>query len=138
MKLTAQQKQICERIINVFETGSIQGDYSAIPIFHDGPHGIRQVTYGRSQTTEYGNLDELVQMYAESTEIFSDQLRPYVDKIGITPLVDDSKFKQLLRDAGKNDPVMWQVQDVFFDKRYFQPAMAWADDNKFTRRYRRW
>ena len=63
MNLTPQQKSICEHIINVFETGSVAGDYSAIALFADGPHGERQVTYGRSQTTEYGNLRELVQMY---------------------------------------------------------------------------
>ena len=132
MNLTAQQKRICEQVINVFETGSIQGDYSNISIYHDGPQEMRQVTYGRSQTTEYGNLRELVQMYADAKGTYSDQLRPYVKKIGVTALVDDSPFKQLLRDAGKNDPVMRQVQDGFFDKRYFQPAMAWAESNGFT------
>jgi chitosanase len=50
----------------------------------------------------------------------------------VDPLVDDAQFKQLLKDAGKNDPVMRQVQDVFFDKRYFQPAMDWADHDGFT------
>jgi len=132
MNLTAQHKRICEQVINVFETGSIQGDYSAISIFHDGPHGIRQVTYGRPQTTEYGNLDELVQMYADANGAFSNQLRPYIVKIGVTPLVDDAQFKQLLCDAGKNDRLMQQVQDAFFDKRYFHPAIAWADDHGFT------
>ena len=132
MNLTAQQKRICEQVINVFETGSIQGDYSNISIYHDGPQEMRQVTYGRSQTTEYGNLRELVQMYADAKGTYSDQLRPYVKKIGVMALVDDSPFKQLLRDAGKNDPVMRQVQDGFFDKRYFQPAMAWAESNGFT------
>jgi len=33
--------------------------------------------------------------------VYSDQLRPYVEKIGVTPLVDDKQFKKLLRDAGK-------------------------------------
>ena len=66
MNLTPQQKSICEHVINVFETGSVAGDYSAIALFADGPHGERQVTYGRSQTTEYGNLRELVQMYVDA------------------------------------------------------------------------
>lgn len=132
MNLTAQQKRICEQVINVFETGSVQGDYSIIAIFPDGPGGIRQITYGRSQTTEYGNLDELIQMYVDANGIHSNQLRPYLEKIGVTALVDDSQFKQLLRDAGKNDLKMRQTQDVFFDKRYFQPAMAWADQNGFA------
>ncbi|MEK7720386.1 MAG: chitosanase, partial [Bacteroidota bacterium] len=36
------------------------------------------------------------------------------------------------KDAWKNDPVMQQVQDRFFDLRYFQPAMQWMDDNGFS------
>jgi chitosanase len=131
MNLTAQQKRICEQVINVFETGSVQGDYSSISIFPDGPGKIPQVTYGRSQTTEYGNLDELIQMYVDANGTHSEELRPYLEKIGVTALVDDNKFKRLLRDAGKNDPKMRQIQDEFFDQRYFQPAMAWADQNGF-------
>jgi len=132
MNLSDQQKLICEQIINVFETGSMQGNYAAISIFHDGPNGIRQVTYGRSQTTEYGNLEALIQMYVDSHGIDSEKLRPYLPKIGVTPLVDDQVFQQLLKDAGKNDPVMRKVQDDFFDKLYFQPALKWADGNGFT------
>jgi chitosanase len=132
MNLTTQQKRICEQIVNIFETGKAEGDYSAIAIFHDGPHGIRQVTYGRSQTTEYGNLEDLVKMYADVKGVFSDQLRPFVDKIGVVPLVEDEQFKQLLRDAGRNDSLMRQVQDTFFDKHYFAPAMDWMEKNGFT------
>jgi len=132
MQSTALQKRICEQVINVFETSKIAGDYGALVIFNDGPHRIRQITYGRSQTTEYGNLEELVQMYADANGMFSAQLRPFIAKIGVTPLVNNKEFKQLLRDAGRKDPVMQQIQDTFFDKRYFQPAMKWADQNKFT------
>jgi chitosanase len=132
MNLTEQQKRICEQVVNVFESGSTQGDYSAISIYHDGPHQVRQITYGRSQTTEYGNLRELVQMYADAKGTFSDGIRPYVEKIGVSPLVDDDKFKHLLRDAGRNDPIMRRAQDVFFDKRYFQPAITWADEHGFA------
>jgi len=132
MNLTPDQKRICEQVINVFETGSPQGIYSAIAVLKDGPHKMRQVTYGRSQTTEYGNLHELLEMYVASGGSYAGQLQPYIEKIGVTPLADDSQFKQLLRDAGKKDPVMRQTQDTFFDKRYFQPAMRWGDDNGFT------
>ena len=74
MNLTAQQKRICEQVVNVFETGSTDGDYSNISIYNDGPNDIRQITYGRSQTTEYGNLDELVDLYASRNGLFSDKL----------------------------------------------------------------
>ena len=46
--------------------------------------------------------------------------------------MDDHVFLDLLKDAGKNDPIMRKAQDDFFDKRYFQPAMKWADNNGFT------
>jgi chitosanase len=131
MKLTPLQKRICEQVINVFETGTSEGDYGALVIFADGPHDIRQITYGRSQTTEYGNLEKLVQMYVDANGTLSEQLRPFIGQIGVTPLVDNTEFKQLLRDAGRKDPVMQRMQDDFFDQRYFEPAMQWADTNKF-------
>jgi hypothetical protein len=56
----------------------------AISIFEDGPNDIRQITYGRSQTTEYGNLRELVQMYVEAGGRFSEDFRPFVERFGRT------------------------------------------------------
>ncbi len=132
MNLSALQKRLCEQIINVFESGSPLGNYSAISIYKDGPHNQRQVTYGRSQTTEFGNLAELLEMYVNAGGIYSEALRPYLDRIEVTPLADDALFLQLLRDAGRKDPLMRQSQDAFFDKRYFIPAMNWADNNGFS------
>jgi chitosanase len=133
LELTDGQRRICEQVINVFETGTVEGKYGDISIYGDGPQRRRQITFGRSQTTEYGNLRELVQMYVEAGGALSDRLRPYVDKIGRTPLVDDATFKDLLQRAGNDDLVMRGTQDAFFDRRYFQPALAWARSNGFTR-----
>ena len=133
LDLSEGQRRICERVINVFETGTLEGKYGAISIFHDGPGRIRQITYGRSQTTEYGNLRQLVQMYADANGTFSARLRPFIDKIGRTALVDDDTFKDLLRRAGNEDPIMRTTQDLFFERRYFQPALSWARSNGFTR-----
>ncbi len=129
--LTPQQKRICERVLNAFETGSADGDYGNISIYHDGPGRIRQVTYGRSQTTEYGHLGELVSMYVAAGGQLSQELKPYAPKIGKEALVDDAQFKDLLKKAGK-DPIMQTTQDAFFDKAYFQPAMDWASNHGFT------
>ena len=131
--LTPGQRLICERVINVFETGTTRGKYGAISIFPDGPHQIRQITYGRAQTTEYGNLRELVEMYANAGGTYSADLKPYVTKIKIVALVDNNAFKTLLRRAGDEDPVMWRTQDAFFERRYFQSAMKWATEHGFTR-----
>jgi chitosanase len=132
MTLTDQQKRICEQVINAFESSTATGKYGLISIMDDGPHNVKQISYGRSQTTEYGNLEELLQMYINENGTYSDELSHYIPKIGVDPLVNDSAFKKLLSDAGTKDPIMRQVQDQFFDLRYFQPAMGWADDNGFT------
>nr|ABL74514.1 hypothetical protein [Citrobacter gillenii] len=131
MILTPAQKSLCERVLNAFETGSAEGDYSAIAIFHDGPHGIRQITYGRSQTTEYSKLQDLVTRYVNANGRFSADLAPFVPKIGNIALVDNEPFKDLLRRAGRDDPIMKSVQDRFFDERYYLPALKWAQDFGF-------
>jgi chitosanase len=132
MELTPQQKRICERVVNVFETDDADGDYSNISIYSDGPHDIRQITYGRSQTTEYSHLHELVDDYVKANGTLSAQLQPYLDQIGVHPLVDDAQFKKLLRDAGRDDPIMRQTQDTFFDDAYWKPAMNWATASAFA------
>ncbi len=132
INLTPSQRLICERIINVFETGSIRGDTSDITIFDDGPHRIKQITYGRAQTTEYSHLRELVQMYVDASGKYADDLRPYIPLIGRTALVGNAAFKSLLRQAGREDPVMARTQDIFFDRAYFQPALKWANEQGFT------
>lgn len=132
-ELSADQRLVCERVINAFETGSAQGNYASITIYPDGPHDIRQITYGRAQTTEYGNLRELIQMYIDAGGLFSHELSNYVDDIGGTALVDNAVFKSLLRRAGSQDPIMRETQDRFFERCYFQPALRWAGNNGFTR-----
>ena len=69
--------------------------------------------------------------YANANGIYSNKLKPYVDKVGVTALTDDDTFKGLLKKAGNEDPVMRTVQDVFFDEVYYKPAMKWATDKGF-------
>lgn len=132
MNLTKEQKSVCERIINSWETGNPDGVYHNVTVYKDGPNNVAQVTYGRSQTTEYGNLRRLIKMYVDAKGMYSEVLAPYVEKIGVTPLSSDDVFKQILRDAAKNDLVMRETQDIFFEQVYFNRAMKWADNNGFT------
>jgi chitosanase len=132
MLLESSQKSVIERVINCFESGTADGDYGCISVYADGPHNIRQITYGRSQVTEYGNLRQLVQMYVDGGGIYSPALRPYADKVGSVPLVGNIEFRDLLRKAGREDPAMRKIQDRFFEKSYFNPAMKWADQHSFT------
>lgn len=133
MLLTATQRSLIERVINTIESGRPDGDYSTISIYADGPHNIRQITYGRAQTTEYGNLRQLVHMYVAANGRYSAALAPYAEQMGSVPLTSDLTLRRLLRDAGRNDPVMRRIQDLFFQEVYFDPAMQWADANGFVR-----
>jgi chitosanase len=132
LELTDIQKQLCLQVLNVWETGSVEGRYDAISIYADGPGGMRQITYGRSQTTEFGNLRELIEMYIAAGGTYASEFAQYVHMIGQQPLVDNQSFKGLLRDAGRLDPLMKNTQDVFFDQRYYTPAMKWAGRHGFT------
>jgi len=71
-------------------------------------------------------------MYVEADGIYSGKLAQFADRIGSSPLTNNAEFKQILRDAGRKDPIMQAVQDAFFEKRYFEPAMDWADKNGFA------
>jgi hypothetical protein len=46
--------------------------------------------------------------------------------------VDDSHFKNLLVRAAKEDPLMKEAQDEFFDKAYWTPAFKWFTEQEFT------
>ncbi|WP_239524862.1 chitosanase [Leptobacterium flavescens] len=124
------------RIINVFETGTPDGEYDSIAVYKDGPvikgEKIYQITYGRSQTTEFGNLRRLIELYIERNGIYADEFKTYVKRIGKTPsLRHDPDFKELLKRAARHDDIMRTTQDEFFDIYYFQPAYIWFNGHEF-------
>jgi chitosanase len=123
-------KDKIQKIVNVFESGKPDGDYSCISLYEDGPKGIKQITYGKSQTTEWGNLPKLIQLYIKSGGKFASQFTKYADTLGRISLVNDKTFISLLKEASE-DPVMKESQDSFFDTHYWQPAKAWFDKNGF-------
>jgi chitosanase len=125
------KKDKIQSILNVFETGSLKGNYAKVSIFADGPKNIRQITYGRSQTTEWGKLKTLIQKYIEMNGKYSTFFRPYVERIGKTSLVNDLAFINKLKAAG-SDPIMIKTQDLFFDEYYWKPAYQFMQNNGFV------
>jgi chitosanase len=94
---------------------------------------ITQITYGRSQTTEFGNLSALIKAYVQAGGSFAAQLKPYSLKIGRQPsMANDILFCNLLRNAGKLDKVMQTAQDEFFDLYYYLPALGRFNQMGFT------
>jgi chitosanase len=59
---------------------------------------------------------------------FADSIRPFLARVEARDLSLDNNtgLRSLLRQAG-NDPVMREVQDGFFDRVYFAPAVAASD-----------
>ena len=131
MKLTQQQKNVCDQLINVFESGEPKGDYRAIAIMDDGPNGTKQISYGRAQVTESGLLADLIDNYIANNGRFKDNFSKYKGLIGNIQLVNNKDFIMLLK-AAATDPIMQKTQDAFFDERFFDKAMAWATANGFT------
>ncbi len=127
MNLTALQKAAAQAIVNIFETGSIRGNYADVTLMR-GDTG--QLTYGRSQTTlASGNLYLLIADYAARSDgAYAKAMQPYLAALEARDgrLNTDMTFRSLLRDAG-DDPVMHEVQDAFFDRIYWDPAMRSAD-----------
>ena len=131
MKLTKQQKNVCDQLINVFESGKPSGNYNAIATMDDGPNGTKQISYGKAQVTEYGQLAALIDQYIANNGRFKDNFLKYKGLIGNIQLVNDKDFIMLLKVAA-TDPIMQKTQDAFFDEQFFDRAMAWATANGFT------
>ncbi|MBS1600986.1 MAG: chitosanase [Bacteroidetes bacterium] len=136
--ITPAIKKKIEQVVNAFETGKAEGNYAALvknADYSDPETKTRivQVTFGRSQTTEFGNLKILIQDYVNSDGLFANDLKPYLDRIGKKPsLASDNFFCDTLIKAGENDPIMKTSQDELFDTLYYQRAMNWFNQNGFT------
>ena len=122
------KKRKIQSILNVFETGTPDGDYSNVSRFKDGPGGVRQITYGRSQTTQHSHLQELMTDYINANGQYADLFKGLNFKD--FSLANDDNLVANLRKAGE-DPVMHKVQDELFDRRYWNRAVEWAEKNGF-------
>lgn len=135
--ITPVVKKKIEQVINAFETGSAEGNYGILvklKDYKDPATGVLmvQVTYGRSQTTEFGHLKALVSDYVNHAGIYDDTLAPYLPRIGKKPsLATDAVFCDTLKKAGKTDPIMKTCQNNLFETKYYQPANNWFTTNGF-------
>jgi len=125
--LTATQKSTAQAIVNIFETGSVLGDYSRVTLI-EGDTG--HLTFGRSQTTlGSGNLAKLLARYgANKGARFGPRLAECLPRVKAKDLSLDRELllHNLLR-ASADDPVMRDTQDEFFDDVYWKPAERAAE-----------
>jgi len=123
------KKQKIQQIVNCFETGSAAGNYGSVDLFFDGPNLRQQITFGRSCTTESGGLKTLLDTYVANNGKYAKEIDAKIHKLN-NGAVKDKEFIALLKKTG-NDPIMQSTQDKFFNDKYFDPAMKWADNNGF-------
>jgi len=120
--LTTTQKQTAQSIVNLFETGSVRGNYGDVTVI---PGDTGHLTFGRSQTTlASGNLLNLLQRYCDNDGArFGAKLRAWLPRFAAIDLSldDELPLHNLLR-ATADDPVMRETQDIFFDEVYWQTA----------------
>ena len=121
--LTATQSQTAKAIVNIFETSAVLGRYDQVTLI---PGDTGHLTYGRSQTTlGSGLLHDLLALYAANPGArFSKRLAPFLARTAARDfsLDTDATFANLLRACG-DDLVMRETQDLFFDTRYWIPAV---------------
>jgi chitosanase len=136
--ITPVVKKKVMQVVNAFETGSAQGNYNALVKYKDYKDPATntlmvQVTFGRSQTTEFGHLKALIQDYVNSGGVYANTFSPYLNRIGQQPsLATDNVFCTALIEAGKNDPLMKKCQDDLFEVKFYQPAYNWFTTKGFT------
>lgn len=136
--INQEQKLKIEKVVNVFETSSPEGKYGALVKLKDytdpaTKSNMVQITYGRSQVTEFGNLKALINSYNAHNGQFAGILNQYLNKIGNMPsLCNDQTFCDALKKAGNTDPVMRACQDEIFDSYYYLPALGWFKQMGFT------
>lgn len=135
--ITPIVKRKIEQVVNAFETGSATGKYDLLVKYRDYTDPATnslmvQITYGRSQTTEFGHLKALIQDYISNHGAFANDFVSYIGRIGNKPsLATDDAFCNALKKAGKEDMMMKQCQDQLFEQKYYQPAFQWFKTNGF-------
>jgi len=130
--ITTQIINKIRQVVRFFETSKVTGaDYGAIACFDDGPGKRKQVTFGASQTTEYGNLKSLLQMYIDAKGKYAADFSSYMKTMGDLSrpsLATSVNFISLLKLAA-TDQIMKDTQDRFFNIYYFNPARQWCEKN---------
>ncbi len=84
------------------------------------------LTYGRSQTTlGSGNLHLLLKQYVDNPgSRFGAALSPFISRFAARDFsLDRERHLHNVMRAAADDPVMRETQDLFFDDRYWKPAL---------------
>lgn len=129
-----KKRFIIEAIVSTFETGDPYGGYDVVAILDD-KGGI---SYGKHQATDGGdNLDLMCFRYVDRGGIYANELEPYLPRLNNdeTTKFNSKNYPQwaadlmdILARAGRDDPLMRQVQDEVFGEKYWNPTQQHCTD----------
>lgn len=117
-------------ILNCFETGTKETDYSSIFLYRDGPNKTKQVTLGRGYV-ESGSLWTVIYEYKKLGGKSAEQLLNFKPFSGKQLLPTNKEFLTLLVNCGKNDELFRIAQDNVFDIQYWNKGLKFFNDNGF-------
>lgn len=124
-------KQIIIKILNCFETGKPETNYSSIYCYNDGPNDTKQVTLGRGYTEE-GTLWDVFEMYKNLGGSTADKLLSFKFHKGDQTLAKNKEFLNLIINTAKTDDKFRQAEDEIFDKVYWNKGELWFKAKGFT------
>ena len=126
--LTASVENKIIQILSCFETGRKEVKYDAVYVYNDGKNRRRQVTLSYGFTEDGGNLYKMLQFYEISNGKYSDQLLPYLPKIGTGVLHSSESFKTLLKEVAQKDDFFNACQDFAFRALYLKKGCDKAEE----------
>lgn len=138
---TPAQRHAINCILSVFETGRLPNPaaYATCTILPDGAG----ISYGMHQSTDRaGSLDNIVKRYIELGGVHAAALKAYLPYFASNksateppngPWSAETQAAVSLLKAAASDPLMQRAQEEVFDRDYFQPAVAHANQIGLTK-----
>ena len=116
------------KVLNVFETGKPERDYSSVFTWNDGPNGRKQLTLGVG-FTQGGSLQKVIEKYIS----YGGKNASYFSKFNFNDLslAYNKDLIARIKSSGE-EPEMIRAQDEVYREKYWIPAKKFFDDNGFT------
>ena len=119
------------KILNCFETGSTNTDYSSVFKYRDGDNGKKvQVTLGRGFTECGGALWKVFEAYQKLGGVNASELLSYKKYSCQENLPYNTTFLNLIK-ASKDDELFKKAQDEVYDEVYWAGGAKWFNDKGF-------
>jgi chitosanase len=120
-------------VLTVAEQGVQTIPYGKVEVMADGPGGKKQITLSIGFTQYGGNLEKVLRVYvANPNSKYGEELSQFTSLMKDPNTVNNSVFKNLLRSAGEEDPIMGKVQEGMFSELYLTPALKWGEKEGFV------